>query len=64
MLTDDTYTSEEASVELDVLDVLVELVELLAVAACTMGTMSNRRIKLKTMVFFFMIPPVLKFILI
>jgi len=54
--TDVTLTSEDASVELDELD---ELVELLSVAACTMGTISNNRIKLAIMVFFFMVPPFL-----
>jgi hypothetical protein len=54
MLTDDTTTSEDASVELDV---LVELVELLSVAACTRGTMSNNRIKLIITVFFFIFLP-------
>jgi len=53
--TDITLTSEDASVELDELDELVEL--LLSVAACTIGTMSNNRIKLTIMVFFFMVPP-------
>jgi len=57
--TDVTLTSEDASVEPDEPDEPDELVELLSVAACTMGTISNNRIKLAIMVFFFMVPPFL-----
>jgi len=52
-------TSAAASVELVELAEFVELVELLSVAAWTIGTMSNKRIKLKITAFFFMIPPFL-----